>query len=74
MTMVPSKCTSPFLQAGFPRAGKRKRDLLTDSLEELIQLQSRLGRPCMKHQEFHAKQPAFKDVSVWAEKTVACAY
>lgn len=37
--IVPLRCTCPFLQADFPRAGEREWALGMDSLEELIHLQ-----------------------------------
>lgn len=43
MKTVPLKCTCPFSQADFSRVGKREWDLCTNSLEELVHLQSRHG-------------------------------
>lgn len=45
MSMEPLKRPRSFLQADFPRVGKREWDLCTDILEELIHLQSRHWAP-----------------------------
>lgn len=45
MKMAPLKCTCPFLQADFPRVGKREWNFCAGSLQELIHLQSRHWGP-----------------------------